>query len=169
MEGCNWSWHLLCSSNGPKVFPCQSDNKLLIYFCRARQRVFILLLLHTILLHHSVLLQLYITTMDDDSGSPAPLPSRSAASMNWRTKDDSPRPAPQPRAQNRERSFDQRQNYNGSSTQQASDQSSSNRLYVGNLLYTASRSDVENFFAEHNFPASNVQMSTDPFTGRNPS
>jgi RNA recognition motif-containing protein len=37
------------------------------------------------------------------------------------------------------------------------------------LLYTAQKSDVESVFTEQGFQVVNVSISTDPFTGRNPS
>jgi RNA recognition motif-containing protein len=40
---------------------------------------------------------------------------------------------------------------------------------VGNLLYTASRTDVEALFTENGFVISGISMAVDPFTGRNPS
>lgn len=43
------------------------------------------------------------------------------------------------------------------------------RLYVGNLLYTAQRADIEELFAERGFTVAGVSISVDPFTGRNPS
>lgn len=94
-------------------------------------------------------------------------PQRSTASHNWRVKDDSPRTEPQPRRQNR-------QSGNFGSTRQDNDnnqprESSDTRLYVGNLLYSAQRDDIVQFFAENGFNVLNLSMSIDPMTGRNPS
>jgi RNA recognition motif-containing protein len=87
--------------------------------------------------------------------------------MNWRSKDSTPRAesSPQPRNQ---RSF----NANRDETRSPSTLDSGapgTRLYVGNLLYTASRSDVEQLFTDNGFAISGISMSVDPFTGRNPS
>jgi RNA recognition motif. (a.k.a. RRM, RBD, or RNP domain) len=89
---------------------------------------------------------------------------RSNASANWRVKDENPRPDPQPRYQ--QRSFDQRRENGGSQAQEAAP---SSRLYVGNLLYSAQSKDVEQLFTENGFTVAQISMSTDPFTGRNPS
>ncbi|KAF2159039.1 hypothetical protein M409DRAFT_71287 [Zasmidium cellare ATCC 36951] len=43
------------------------------------------------------------------------------------------------------------------------------RLYVGNLPYAAQREDIETLFAKNNVPLKKMDMSIDPFTGRNPS
>lgn len=43
------------------------------------------------------------------------------------------------------------------------------RLYVGNPLYAALTEDVAMLFTSHGFQPINIDMSTDPFTGRNPS
>ncbi|KAK4913511.1 hypothetical protein LTR66_017206 [Elasticomyces elasticus] len=86
-------------------------------------------------------------------------PQRSTASVNWRSKDDTPRADPQPRAQGQRAQLGDRQQSDANST----------RLYVGNLLYTASKDDIANFFAEHGFTTTNISMTIDPETGRNPS
>ena len=43
------------------------------------------------------------------------------------------------------------------------------RLYVGNLPYAAQPQEVEQLFSASNIPVANIDMSIDPFTGRNPS
>ncbi|MCJ1326164.1 hypothetical protein MMC10_002828 [Thelotrema lepadinum] len=43
------------------------------------------------------------------------------------------------------------------------------RLYLGNLPYVAQQDEVEKLFSDSNIAVRNVDMSTDPFTGRNPS
>lgn len=43
------------------------------------------------------------------------------------------------------------------------------RLYVGNLPYIAQLEDVQRLFQDNSIPISNIDFSTDPFTGRNPS
>lgn len=98
-------------------------------------------------------------------------PQRSIASTNWRMKDDAPRADPQPRAnrqpqtQGRNRSFESPgRSYSGQSKE-----TSGTRLYVGNLLYSATRNDVEQFFTANGFNVSSISMSIDPATGRNPS
>jgi RNA recognition motif-containing protein len=108
--------------------------------------------------------------MDDDGSSPPPqrerqpVNFRSTASTNWRLKDDSPRPEqPQRRGGGFSRSNDQRD----SNSQDES--AAGTRLYVGNLLYTAQKADIESLFTDQGFNVVNVSISTDPFTGRNPS
>lgn len=90
---------------------------------------------------------------------------RSTASANWRLKDDSPRPdqPQQRRGGGLGRSNDQRE------SNSQDDSASGTRLYVGNLLYTAQKADIESLFAERGFNVVNVSISTDPFSGRNPS
>ena len=95
------------------------------------------------------------------TGTPRQQPAwRSAASSNWRVKDDSPRlesPANKPRFGG------------GRVNDTSSEDAAGTRLYVGNLLYTAQKADIETLFAERGFTVTNVNISTDPFTGRNPS
>ncbi|KAL9576392.1 MAG: hypothetical protein Q9212_007135 [Teloschistes hypoglaucus] len=43
------------------------------------------------------------------------------------------------------------------------------RLYVGNLPYMAKTADVESLFEEDDYQIEHINMSTDPYTGRNPS
>lgn len=43
------------------------------------------------------------------------------------------------------------------------------RIYVGNLPYVAQLEDVQKLFKENDVSVSNIDFSTDPFTGRNPS
>lgn len=88
---------------------------------------------------------------------------RSESSTNWRIKDETPRSNSQTRQYNRVNKHRHFQNTAASSTE------SPTRLYVGNLLYTAQPGDVEKFFAENGFEITRLSMSTDPFTGRNPS
>jgi hypothetical protein len=104
-----------------------------------------------------------------DSTSPPPERKpyqnwRSQQSSNWRMKDETPRPEQPARTQ--QRSFDQRRDNPTSSTAEATP---GTRLYVGNLLYSAKGEDVEQFFADNGFKVAQINMSTDPFTGRNPS
>lgn len=89
---------------------------------------------------------------------------RSQQSSNWRMKDETPRPEQPPRTQ--QRSFDQRREAPSSSSVDATP---GTRLYVGNLLYSAKSEDVEQLFADNGFRVAHISMSTDPFTGRNPS
>ena len=44
-----------------------------------------------------------------------------------------------------------------------------NRMYVGNLIYTAQPGDITAFFEGAGFKVTNIQISMDPMTGRNPS
>ncbi|CAF9942587.1 MAG: hypothetical protein ALECFALPRED_009829 [Alectoria fallacina] len=43
------------------------------------------------------------------------------------------------------------------------------RLYVGNMSYIAKTEDVEMLFAEGDYPVEHINMSIDPYSGRNPS
>ncbi|KAL6707702.1 hypothetical protein ACN47E_003823 [Coniothyrium glycines] len=43
------------------------------------------------------------------------------------------------------------------------------RIYVGNMPYTAQRSDIEHFLEAEGFSIVNLDISIDPFTQRNPS
>lgn len=90
--------------------------------------------------------------------------ARSQTSSNWRTKDERPRAEP---------STNFRQSRGNDSPASpapgGSDAAPGCRLYVGNLLYTASREDVEGLFVSNGFAISGISMSIDPFTGRNPS
>lgn len=89
--------------------------------------------------------------------------------MNWRVKDDSPRVEPQ---QSRNSRTNTPRQQNGGAAEDNNSNNAANpgtRLYVGNLLYTAQRTDIESLFAERGFTVVGVSISTDPFTGRNPS
>lgn len=94
-------------------------------------------------------------------------PQRSVASNNWRTKDETPRADPQPRRANRQSgSFGTpRQDPELGQSRDANE----TRLYVGNLLYSAQRDDIAQFFSDNGFNILNLSMSIDPMTGRNPS
>lgn len=87
-------------------------------------------------------------------------------------KDDTPRADITPR-QNRGgaqgRTFDSPGRSYNSNTGGQPRETSDTRLYVGNLLYSASRGDVEQFFTANGFNVSGISMSVDPATGRNPS
>ena len=114
----------------------------------------------------------------DTTSSPPPARQqqnfRSAASTNWRVKDDTPR-VEQPQSRSRfNRSNDHGHQQSGSQSQSnnqqpAGEEAAGTRLYVGNLLYTAQKSDIEELFTSYGFNAVNVSISTDPSTGRNPS
>lgn len=43
------------------------------------------------------------------------------------------------------------------------------RLYVGNLPYKAQADDIQHLFKVNGFATTQIDISTDPFTGRNPS
>ncbi|CAJ2510931.1 Uu.00g065560.m01.CDS01 [Anthostomella pinea] len=43
------------------------------------------------------------------------------------------------------------------------------RLYVGNLPYVAQKAEIEQLFADNNVEIRSIDMSIDPFNGRNPS
>lgn len=90
-------------------------------------------------------------------------PQRSTASANWRMRDDQPRAEPQPRRPNQNR------NSGSFESPRQQNETSSTRLYVGNLLYSAQKDDIASFFAENGFTVASVTMSIDPATGRNPS
>lgn len=89
-------------------------------------------------------------------------PQRSTASGNWRQKDETPRAEPQPR---QTRPYGSGRGGFGGQQRESSD----TRLYVGNLLYSAQRDDIAQFFNENGFNVANISMSIDPLTGKNPS
>jgi RNA recognition motif-containing protein len=103
--------------------------------------------------------------MEDQGDAPRRTyaPQRSAASTNWRTKDTTPRadPPQQQRQNNRSNISSPRPQHDSSSP--------GTRLYIGNLLYTATKPDVEALFTSNGFNITGISMSVDPFTGRNPS
>ncbi|KAL2391787.1 hypothetical protein ABEF92_000918 [Exophiala dermatitidis] len=116
--------------------------------------------------------------MSEEFSSPPPRQYRSEASNNWRAKDDTPRvdqsqsQSQQPRMRsnfNRTNNGSYSNNNTNSSTSADASATPGTRLYVGNLLYTIQKGDVEALFAEHGFNVVGVTISTDPFTGRNPS
>lgn len=90
-------------------------------------------------------------------------PQRSTASANWRMKDGAPRAEPQPRQQRPSGGLRQNNSYGQGR------ETSDTRLYVGNLLYSAKKDDISQFFADNGFTIANISMSIDPMTGRNPS
>jgi hypothetical protein len=49
------------------------------------------------------------------------------------------------------------------------DQEADTRLYVGNLLYSVRPEEILQFFADHNIPVANLDMSLDPISSLNPS
>jgi hypothetical protein len=109
----------------------------------------------------------------DDNPPPQPTApfARSQASGNWRTKDTMPRAEPQSQYRSNQRSFNQnRSHQDGTGGGGAPDSNvPETRLYVGNLLYTAQRNEVEAFFTDHGFNITGISMSIDPFTNRNKS
>lgn len=98
-------------------------------------------------------------------------PGRSQVSMNWRTKDATPRAEQSPRQgqNNNQRSYHSNRQQNDRQPGSPEPAAPGTRLYVGNLLYTAQRSDVESLFTSSGFQISGLSMSIDPFTNRNPS
>ncbi|KAK5937023.1 hypothetical protein PMZ80_010772 [Knufia obscura] len=93
-------------------------------------------------------------------------PQRSNASNNWRVKDDTPRAEPQLRQNRQSGAFGSPRTFGGQGQQR---ETSDTRLYVGNLLYSAQKDDILQFFNENGFNVANISMSIDPETGRNPS
>lgn len=108
-------------------------------------------------------------TPDRQATSYLPPHARSQNSVNWRLKDSTPRAETQSNFRNNRTP----QSPNGtelvSPTSPGFDPPAGTRLYVGNLLYTASREDVENLFTSNGFNLTGISMSIDPFTNRNPS
>lgn len=99
-------------------------------------------------------------------------PGRSQVSSNWRTKDATPRADPSPRqgqSNNNQRTYQSNRQPNDRQPNSTDPAAPGTRLYVGNLLYTAQRSDVESLFTSSGFQISGLSMSIDPFTNRNPS
>ena len=107
-------------------------------------------------------------TPERRAGSYLPPHARSQNSSNWRTKDETPRSENPTSYRNRGP-----QSPTGvdlvSPTNANYEAAAGTRLYVGNLLYTASRDDVEQLFVSHGFNITGISMSIDPFTNRNPS
>jgi RNA recognition motif-containing protein len=107
-------------------------------------------------------------TPERRAGSYLPPHARSQNSSNWRMKDETPRSENPTSYRNR-----------GPQSPTGVDLVSPNnvnyeapagtRLYVGNLLYTASRDDVEGLFTSNGHHITGISMSIDPFTNRNPS
>ena len=99
--------------------------------------------------------------------------ARSQGSSNWRVKDESPRPEQPQQGRFRQDRDSNNNNRNYSQNNSAGNEGAvadtGCRLYVGNLLYTASREDVEGLFVAHGFNLAGISMSIDPFTQRNPS
>ena len=107
-------------------------------------------------------------TQQDSTGISSPPPGRAPFSSNWRNKDPTPRTDSSPRPYQNQRNFaSNRQNSSGQPRQPEANPGT--RLYVGNLLYSAGRPDIESLFVESGFQISGLSMSVDPFTGRNPS
>ncbi|ETN44243.1 uncharacterized protein HMPREF1541_10794 [Cyphellophora europaea CBS 101466] len=113
--------------------------------------------------------------MEESNPSPSqrsaylPPHARSQASVNWRQKDDTPRADPQTSFRNNRAPQSPNGTNPASSGAGSHETSAGTRLYIGNLLYTASRDDVENLFTANGFNITGISMSIDPFTGRNPS
>lgn len=101
--------------------------------------------------------------------SPPPRQFRSGASNNWRVKDNSPRTDQSQVRPRSTRNNGQPQSNSPANARPPPDAAPGTRLYVGNLLYTAQKADIETLFAERGFNVVGVTISTDPFTGRNPS
>ncbi|KIW93042.1 uncharacterized protein Z519_06891 [Cladophialophora bantiana CBS 173.52] len=117
----------------------------------------------------------------EDTSTPPPRQQqnfRSTASTNWRVRDETPRVEQQHsrgrpnRSQNGHHnasSVSYSNNSNSYTAAQGTEEAPGMRLYIGNLLYTAQRSDIEELFTKNGFNVVGISMSTDPFTGRNPS
>jgi RNA recognition motif-containing protein len=107
-------------------------------------------------------------TPERRGGSYLPPHARSQNSNNWRQKDDTPR-VENPQQYRRGPQYPPGGADLVSPTQPNFEAPTGTRLYVGNLLYTASRDDVENLFTANGFNLTGISMSIDPFTNRNPS
>lgn len=108
-------------------------------------------------------------TPERQAGSYLPPHARSQNSNNWRLKDDTPKADKQPNFRSSRGPQSPPADGVMSPTSASSDALAGTRLYVGNLLYTASREDVENLFTSNGFNITGISMSIDPFTNRNPS
>ncbi|KAI4230234.1 MAG: hypothetical protein L6R36_000199 [Xanthoria steineri] len=110
--------------------------------------------------------------------------TRSQISSNWRAKAQPPSTIDQPNIEHEK----PQHNNNNALTEPSPTQPSSEpkirgesdprtlqaiaegrRLYVGNLPYMAQTKDIENLFANNNYQIDHINMSTDPYSGRNPS
>ncbi|KAK2759505.1 hypothetical protein FQN54_002984 [Arachnomyces sp. PD_36] len=84
---------------------------------------------------------------------------RAASSNNWRMKHEEPQAG---------------QSNNGSQDPRTREPAPASiaegrRLYVGNLLYMAKLDDIKKLFEGDEYRVERIDMSVDPFTGRNPS
>ncbi|OQV07796.1 hypothetical protein CLAIMM_12170 [Cladophialophora immunda] len=96
----------------------------------------------------------------EDTSSPPPRQQqnfRSTASTNWRVRDDTPRLEQQ---NSRARSNRNQNEQNSVNSAQPADEASGTRLYIGNLLYTAQRPDVEELFTKNGFNVVGVNVES---------
>ncbi|KAL3451634.1 hypothetical protein BJX65DRAFT_222280 [Aspergillus insuetus] len=95
---------------------------------------------------------------------------RAFNSPNWRVKGEEPSSSTS-RDNNQENSQTQGtprgSSYGGNRVPQAI--SEGRRLYVGNMPYTAKIEDVQTLFNKGGFETARIDISIDPFSGRNPS
>ncbi|KAL1961925.1 hypothetical protein VTN77DRAFT_754 [Rasamsonia byssochlamydoides] len=93
---------------------------------------------------------------------------RAFNSPNWRIKAEESPNGHSPRFSNQS-SNSSRSPFNRSSPQVPQAIAEGRRLYVGNMPYMAKKEDVEALFAGGDYKIERIDISIDPFTGRNPS
>ncbi|KAL4940585.1 hypothetical protein BDV06DRAFT_223960 [Aspergillus oleicola] len=89
---------------------------------------------------------------------------RASASLNWRTPD--PRP---PSQSSHNEPLDQSAGNNPASPGTSTALEEGRRVYVGNMPYIAKEQNVRSFFEAEGYIIAKLDISIDPFTGRNPS
>ncbi|KAI9657790.1 MAG: hypothetical protein M1821_002966 [Bathelium mastoideum] len=97
---------------------------------------------------------------------------RGMQSSNWRAK--GPAGGPSDVFQTKREAYDDyrhpfRKPPTNLSTEPRREIAEGNKIYMGNLPYAAKKSDVENFFNQVGCPVDRIDISIDPFNGRNPS
>ncbi|EED15566.1 ribonucleoprotein, putative [Talaromyces stipitatus ATCC 10500] len=95
---------------------------------------------------------------------------RAFNSANWRVKSDDSPSTNSPRFNHQSGSNSPRSPFHNKSWQPVPQSiTEGRRLYVGNMPYTAKREDVESIFEAGEYSIERIDISIDPFTGRNPS
>ncbi|KAJ9190987.1 hypothetical protein DTO166G4_8464 [Paecilomyces variotii] len=93
---------------------------------------------------------------------------RAFNSPNWRMKSEESPGAQSPRSPSHQTNSS-RSPFSRSTTNVPQSISEGRRLYVGNMPYSAKAEDVETLFPRDEYQIERIDISIDPFTGRNPS
>lgn len=98
---------------------------------------------------------------------------RAFNSPNWRVKGEDSTSAGSPRFSTQSNNNTSRSPFNNNNNKSWQPVSQAitegRRLYVGNMPYTAKKEDVETIFEGGDYTIERIDISVDPFTGRNPS